>query len=532
MLDTQNYLMLVRRRGEAGLELSRVYRNMRRKELFLLAYSNLYANKGATTPGIDPQDTIDGMSLERIDAVIDQLANGTYTWTPARRTYIEKKHSSKMRPLGIPGWNDKMVQEVMRLILDSYYEPQFRACSHGFRPKRGCHTALQDVYRTWHGTKWFIELDIKGCFDNIHHQVLLEILQRKIKDDRFLKLLRNMLKAGYMENWHYHKTYSGTPQGGIVSPVLANIVLNELDIFVEDRLIPEYTTGKRRQGNPEYGRLSQMAFRAKQKGDRKTYQDCLKKKKALPSLMTHDPNYTRLRYVRYANDSLLGWTGTKAEAGVIKDRIGHFLHEKLSLEMSSEKTLITHAKEEQARFLNYHIGVSWNDTAQTKVRGSARRSVNGQIRLEVPHDVIQNWNSRIQSGHTTTHRQELMNNSDYDIVMTYEQQIRGLINYYTLAHDVVRKMNRIQYAYEQSLVKTLAAKHNTSVAHIYRKYRGYTTQGKRVVMVTVARKEQPPLIASYGKIAIRQNRHTAIKDEKPTPLTQNGVNSTTLEQSM
>jgi group II intron reverse transcriptase/maturase len=282
MLDTQNYLLLVRRRGEAGLELSRVYRNMRRKELFLLAYSNLYANKGATTPGIDSQDTIDGMSLERIEAVIDQLAKGTYTWTPVRRAYIEKKHSSKMRPLGIPGWNDKMVQEVTRLILESYYEPQFRDCSHGFRPKRGCHTALQDVYRTWRGTKWFIELDIKGCFDNISHQVLLEILQRKINDDRFLKLLRDMLKAGYMENWRYHNTYSGTPQGGIVSPVLANIVLNELDIFVEDTLIPEYTAGKRRQGNPEYGRLNQMTFRAKKNGDRKTYKDCLKKKKGAP----------------------------------------------------------------------------------------------------------------------------------------------------------------------------------------------------------------------------------------------------------
>lgn len=187
MLDTQEYLTLARRRGEAGLELSRVYRNMRRKDLFLLAYSNLYSNKGATTSGIDPQDTIDGMSLERIDKIINKLANGTYVWTPVRRTYIEKTHSSKMRPLGIPGWSDKMVQEVMKLILESYYEPQFRDCSHGFRPHKGCHTALRDVYYGWKGTKWWIELDIKGCFDNISHKVLLEILKRKIKDNRVLK---------------------------------------------------------------------------------------------------------------------------------------------------------------------------------------------------------------------------------------------------------------------------------------------------------------------------------------------------------
>lgn len=519
MLDTHNYLTLVRRRGEAGLELSRVYRNMRRKELFLLAYSNLYANTGATTPGIDPHNTIDGMSLERIEDIIDQLANGTYTWTPVRRTYIEKPHSSKMRPLGIPGWNDKMVQEVMKLILESYYEPQFRDCSHGFRPHRGCHTALRDVYRTWSGTKWFIELDIKGCFDNISHKVLLEILKRKINDDRFLKLLRNMLEAGYMDNWVYHNTYSGTPQGGVVSPLLANIVLNELDMFVEDILIPEHTTGIRRKGNPEYGRLSQMALRAKKKGDMETYKECLKKKKAIPSRLTDDPNYTRLRYVRYADDSLMGWTGTKAEAEVIKEKTGQFLLKKLLLEMSPEKTFITHAREGKARFLNYHISVSWNDTAQTTVRGRKRRSVNGHIRLEVPNDVVTNWNSTIQLGKTTKHRKELMNNSDYDIVMTYEQQIRGLINYYILAHDVVRKMGKIRYAYEQSLVKTLAAKYNTSVAQIYRKYRGYTAAGKRVILVKVVRKDKPPLIASYGKITIRQNRKATMKDEKPISFT-------------
>jgi hypothetical protein len=208
----------------------------------------------------------------------------------------------------------------------------------------------------------------------------------------------------------------------------------------------------------------------------------------------------------------MGWTGTKAEAETIKERTGHFLLEKLVLDMSEEKTVITNAREEKARFLNYHICVSWNDTAQTTIKGRTRRSVNGHIRLEVPNDVIRNWNNRIQCGHTTTHRKELMNNSDYAIVMTYEHQMRGLINYYTLAHDVVRKMRTLHSAYEQSLVKTLAAKHNTSVANISRKYRGYTAEGKRVIMVKVARKDKPPLMASYGKIPIRQNRKAPINN--------------------
>ena len=321
MLNTQDYLELVRRRGENGLELSRVYRNMRRKDLFLMAYSKLYANKGATTPGINRNDTIDGMSLERIDTIIDRLANGTYRWTPVRRTYIEKKHSSQQRPLGIPGWNDKMVQEVMKLILESYYEPQFRDCSHGCRPKRGCHSALLKIYKVWSGTKWFIELDIKGCFDNIRHEVLLEIIRRKVKDDRFLKLLKGMLEAGYMDEWIYHNTYSGTPQGGIISPLLANIVLNELDCVVEDVLIPEHTKGTRRKDNPEYFKWHQKALKAKKKGKVSEYQEYLKKQRACPVYMTNDPNYSRLRYVRYADDSLLGWIGTKAEAEVIKEKI-------------------------------------------------------------------------------------------------------------------------------------------------------------------------------------------------------------------
>lgn len=414
----------------------------------------------------------------------------------------------------MPGWNDKMVQEVMKLILESYYEPQFRDCSHGFRPHRGCHTALREIYRTWKGTKWFIELDIKGCFDNISHTVLLDILKRNIKDDRFLKLLRDMLEAGYIDNWVYHKTYSGTPQGGIISPLLANIVLNELDIFVEDTLISEYTKGTRRKQNPEYAKWHQKALKAKKQGDIDTYKACLKKQRELPCFL-NDPNYTRLRYVRYADDSLMGWVGTKAEAEEIQERTGLFLLETLMLEMSAHKTLITHAREGKATFLNYHISVSWENSKHSVVRGNKQRHTNGQIRLEVPKDVVKEWNRRILKGTTTKHRAELMNDSDYDIVMTYERQIRGLINYYTLAHDVVKKMRAVRYLYEQSLVKTLAAKHKTSAYKIYKKYRGYTAEGKRVIMVKVERTGKPPLVASYGKIAIRQNRHARIKNEKP-----------------
>jgi group II intron reverse transcriptase/maturase len=529
MSQTHNYLDLVRRRGEQGLELNKVYRMIRQRELYLHAYANLYANKGALTPGIDPEDTVDGMSLERIARILDKLANGTYEWTPVRRVYIEKSHSHTLRPLGLPGWNDKMVQEVMKMVLEAYYEPQFRDCSHGFRPQRGCHTALREIYYRWHGTKWFIELDIKGCFDNIHHGILMDILGRRIKDARFLKLLWKLLQAGYMEDWSYHTTYSGTPQGGILSPLLANIVLNELDIFIEDELIPEYTRGKKRKINPDYQHWVNMARQAKKKGDKERYKDAFKQQRACPTYLDHDPNFARLRYVRYADDSLLGWMGTKAEADTIKQRVGHFLLDRLVLEMSEEKTLITHARDEKARFLNYHISTSWTDTKQKSVKGIKQRTVNGTIRLEIPPDVIKTWKDRIRKRKTTTHgvkhqfltthRAELMNNSDYDIIIAYETHIQGLINYYSLAHDVVRKMGTLRFLYERSLAKTLAAKFKTSIDKIYKKYTGFTADGRKVVMVQIERPDKPPLTAAYGKKKICQNRKAIIKDVKPTTKT-------------
>jgi group II intron reverse transcriptase/maturase len=231
MLSAEDYLCVVQNRGQRSLPLERVYRNMRNRDLFLYAYGKIYANKGATTLGTDPTDSIQGMSLARIDKIIEQLRNGTYQWKPSRRVYIPKKNG-KMRPLSVPNWSDKLVQEVIRMILEAYYEPNFKESSHGFRPRKSCHTALHQIKHQWKGTKWFIEGDIKGCFDNISHQTLLDLLGRKIHDSRFLKLIREMLNAGYLEDWIYHKNHSGTPQGGVISPLLSNIVLHELDCYV------------------------------------------------------------------------------------------------------------------------------------------------------------------------------------------------------------------------------------------------------------------------------------------------------------
>ena len=353
MQSAQTYLEVVRQRGERRLELRRVYRHLQNREFYLLAYAKLYRNAGALTPGVEPQDTIDAMSLERIDAIIRALEQGQYQWKPARRIDIPKKNG-KTRPLGLPSWSDKLLQEVLRMVLSAYYEPQFSAVSHGFRPGRGCHTALQDIRQHWKGTKWFIEGDIRGCFDHISQSKLLEIIGRNIKDDRLLKLLRGMLDAGYREEWTYHQTYSGVPQGGVLSPLLSNIFLNELDTFVEQTLIPQYTRGDRRQRNPAYARLQANKLNARKARHRERYRTLHQSQRQTPSVVPNDPNYRRLRYCRYADDFLLGFVGTRQEADAIKRQVGDFL-QTLDLTLSEEKTLITHATQERARFLGHDV---------------------------------------------------------------------------------------------------------------------------------------------------------------------------------
>lgn len=310
---------VLQERGKKKQNLERVYRLLYEKELYLKAYANIYANNGAMTQGIT-EETADGMSLDLIDELIEEIRHERFKWTPVKSVYIPKKNG-KTRPLGIPTWRDKIVQEVMRIVLETYYEGRFWKFSHGFRPQKGCHTALLEIQKTWKGTTWFIEGDIEKCFDKIDHEILLDIISRDIKDGRFINLLRGLLKAGYMEDWKYHETYSGTPQGGIISPLLANIYMNEFDTWVAKELIPTYTSGKRRQANPEYNKLVHAMYdirHGKKTGSMKEVREMMRE---TPSQITDDPNYRRLNYVRYADDTLLGFIGTKEEAENIKEEV-------------------------------------------------------------------------------------------------------------------------------------------------------------------------------------------------------------------
>jgi group II intron reverse transcriptase/maturase len=513
MQNAETVLGVLRERGRRGLPCDELYRQLFNPQLYLLAYGRIYANQGAMTPGADGE-TADGTSLAKIGRIIDALRHERYRFKPVRRIWIPKKNGKK-RPLGLPSWPDKLVGEVIRLLLEAYYEPQFSDHSHGFRPGRGCHTALRKVADTWTGTTWFIEGDISDCFGSLDHQVMLSILAEKICDNRFLRLLRNMLKAGYLEDWKWNATLSGVPQGGVVSPVLSNIYLHRLDSFAETVLIPEYTRGGERKANPAYRKIADAIGRARKRGDRATVRELRQQQRSLPSRDTHDPGYRRLRYIRYADDHLLGFAGPKAEADQIKARLAEFLREDLKLELSEGKTLITHARTSAARFLGYEITVRHSDHKLTR----GRREVNGDIALRVPLPVIKAKIAPYMKRGKPAHRTQLMNDDDLAIISTYGAEYRGIVQYYLLAGDVWR-LNRLRWAAETSLLKTLAAKHRSTVPKMAAHYGAVisTPHGpRRCFQASIDRGEgRKPLVARFGGIPLKRQRTAAITD-RPAP---------------
>ncbi len=298
MQKAETVLDVLRERGRRGLPCDELYRQLFSPQMYLMAYGRIYSNHGAMTPGAGGE-TADGMSMARIGRIIDAMRHERYRFQPVKRTYIPKKNGKK-RPLGLPAWSDKLVSEVVRLLLEAYYEPTFSGHSHGFRPRRGCHTALREVADTWTGTTWFIEGDVADCFGSLDHSVMLSILAEKIRDNRFLRLIGQMLKAGYLEDWVWNATLSGVPQGSGVSPVLSNIYLHRLDEFAETVLIPEYTRGECRAPSPAYYRARSAARRARSRGDRAKARELRKQQRGLPTGDPRDPGYRRLRYTRYA----------------------------------------------------------------------------------------------------------------------------------------------------------------------------------------------------------------------------------------
>ena len=472
---------------DSSYKFERLYRILFNEELFYVAYQKIASNGGSTTKGSDGRSS-DEMSLARIETLIASLKDESYQPHPSRRVHIPKKNG-KTRPLGIPAFEDKLVQEVVRMILEAIYEGHFETTSHGFRPKRSCHTALLHIQKTFSGAKWFIEGDIKGFFDNIDHDVLVGILRERISDDRFIRLIRKFLKAGYVEDWTFHNTYSGMPQGGIVSPILANIYLDKLDKYVKE-YIRHFDMGTKRRPGKESNDLANERKRTVRK--LKKVKDGTEKaalvarlkaieqeRAAFPSGDEMDGSYRRLKYIRYADDFILGVIGSKEDALRIKEDIKSFLSESLALELSEEKTLITHTGK-SAKFLGYEITVTRNNHQRRDVQGRLRRTYGKRVRLNVSMATLRDklleygameiklrngkeiWKPKCRSG--------LIFNDDLEILDRYNRETVGFCNYYLIANNCV-VLHNFRYIMEYSMYKTFAGKYRSTVRKINKKYR-------------------------------------------------------------
>lgn len=518
MRRAETLLNIIRKRGQRGLPVKDAYRLLYQRDLYLRAYGKIYRNEGAMTPGVNTE-TVDGMSLKKIDAIIEALRYERYRWTPVRRIYIPKKNG-KRRPLGLPTWSDKLLQEVIRLILEAYYEPKFSDSSHGFRPKRGCHTALRRVMQQGSATKWFIEGDLSSCFDRIDRGVLLNIVGESFLDNRFLRLMNGLLKAGYLEEWKFQTTYSGVPQGSVLGPVLSNIVLDRLDKYVEKHLIPAYTCGQRRKTYPPYVRLTMQAWKARQNGTWELAAALRKQAQRMPSRDPNDPNFRRLWYTRYADDFLLGLTGTKKEAKQVKQKLKEFIQNELKLELNEEKTLITHARDETARFLGYEVHILHADDKHDHRK---QRCINGSIGLRIPMQVKRKYYAKYMRKGKPAHLAQRIHDDAYSTIAQYQSEYRGIAQYYRMAYNL-HTLSELKWVMEVSLVKTLANKFKTSCSKIYRRYGTTipTIEGDRKVILASVKRKPPkePLVAYFGAVSLIWNKWAVINDQ-PTKLIWN-----------
>ena len=481
---------LTEKSKDESYKFQRLYCNLYNPEFYYLALKNIYANKGAMTPGADGI-TLDCFSEKRIARIIESLKNHSYQPKPARREYIPKKSNPKKnRPLGIPSGDDKLIQEVVRMVLESIFEPTFSNRSHGFRPKKSCHTALRQIQNTFTGAHWFVEGDIEACFDSFDHHVLTDLLRRRIDDEAFIGLIWKFLKSGYMEQWTYHRTYCGTPQGSGISPIIANIYLNELDKFMEAfkksfdmgssvgrKLTHEYHAAAyqiykyRNAGNAVWSELDND----ERKKRAKTLKALRRVQQSATATEPKDSGYKAIQYTRYADDFIVGVIGSKTDAEQVKTAIRDFLSDKLKLKLSDTKTKITHTSN-RARFLGYDITVSRDQTVKKKANGTMQRTNSYVVRLLVPRE---KWVGKLleyQAMKITTtssgkerfkalHRGKLNNKTDIDILSAYNSEIRGLYNFYSIANDAW-KIGRFANVMKHSMLKTFAIKYRTNVNRI------------------------------------------------------------------
>ncbi|MDR1992421.1 MAG: group II intron reverse transcriptase/maturase [Nitrososphaerota archaeon] len=466
--DMKLSILKQKSKHDENYRFERLYRNLFSEDFFLRAYQKIHSKEGNMTPGIDEQ-TIDGFNKGQITQLIELLKMERYHPKPVRRTYIPKK-SGKQRPLGIPTFTDKLVQEVVRQILEAIYEPIFCESSHGFRPNRSCQTALHQIKQSGRGANWVIEGDITRFFENVNHEVLLGLLSKKIQDGRFLELIRRFLKAGYFEFKQVHNSISGTPQSGVLSPILANIYLHEFDKYMEE-LTKGYSKGVRKRIVPLYQKLGNERYDAKQEGNYEKANELLKQMQSMHVGDQMDEDFIRVSYCRFADDFLICIIGSKALAVEIKDKIACFMKQRLGLELNQEKTVISNLSQEHVLFLGYEIAKAHCNTQMAKTsHGHKVRSVNGKIQLLVPSQAIRD---RLKPFCKDGRAYPFLARCNYpvlDIICRYNAEIQGLYNYYCLAINVSERLSRFKYYHYVSMLKTIARKEKSSIGAVFSKY--------------------------------------------------------------
>jgi group II intron reverse transcriptase/maturase len=461
------------------LKVNDIYKLMFNLRMYEVAYNHLKSNPGNMTPGINPV-TLDGFSIEWINSTINQMKDESFQFKPGRRIQIPKVGSSSTRPLTIAPPRDKLVQEVMRMIIEAIFEPIFSTNSHGFRQGRSCHTALRQVKTQFGASSFIIEGDIPKCFDSFDHHILMALLAKRISDERFLNLIWKALRAGYMESHVVQNSLIGTPQGSIISPILANIYLHPLDLFV-DKLKRDYDKGTVARRNPEYRKLESQRIKANRNGSFKLGAYWLKKMQLIKARLPNDPEFRRLYYVRYADDWVIAIRGSHSDAQMILQQIREMLLNELKLNLSVEKSKITNPRIEPALFLGSQITIS-RHVYSTLGKHHQRWRVASQLRLLAPMERI--YKKLITAGFMSAQFRSgtpkfLWYANDKDtIIKLYNSVLLGYLNYYSFTHNYPKVASSLEFILKTSCAKLLAAKFKLrSVSKVIEKY-GKDLQGK------------------------------------------------------
>lgn len=455
------------RANKPNFKFKRIYNLMLSEDLFILAYQNLKSKKGVIAPETD-LGTPDGLRIRTIKKILEQLKNETYKFNPAFQI-LTPKPSDRLRPLSIPSFKDKLVQEVIRLILESIYEPTFTSFSHGFRKGKRCHSALKDVRVTFADVKWLITRDIEKCFDSFNHPKLISILKKRIADQRFINLVWKLLRAGYMKDFKALTTsLRGVPQGGLISPILSNVYLHELDLFIE-KLMQEFKRSKRRTNNPKYSSYRHKYNYWKNK-DTDPSNAYLHLRNSTPSRDPIDKGYRRLLYVRYADDFIIGLIGTASEAKLVKLKINDFLSKNLLLITSPGKNKLVRASKERVKFLGVKVSIpmykepafsTYKRTHHGKTQLVKTKTSQGAVELKVDIKmIIKKLNSAgfCDKRGIPTPRFQLYAISHDDIILIYNRVFLGLKNYFRFVDNFTALASRVQYILIRSCAKLLAAK--------------------------------------------------------------------------